>query len=781
MARNKVYFLISLLLAFWFCSGQSLRSQDNGVKVRMLIHDFAHDTVESLSDKTIDIRPLLKESFVKYDEIVILNNSDFPEITVESLLQNGDSVALSGVDLIVYGSYVIVNEYVRIQSVIYTTADELFHRVNYSRGTRQGLEVLVDEVRDNIFEELVGISPELQQSVKNIAFISDFETVSGKYDNIGMMKNKSKALTKEVMRNVEYLGPANTEVIPWKKVEEYHDNPSDESLKKLDADMFVKLTYIYKGAEVVALKTDFDILEKDRGRILKREFILPELRRDYYTSYDFQEFITNEMLAFLERIITPTGQWDHISFPNKSSIKTTNKDVLLYRAQNFATKNDFYLSSYHYYEALIKFPDEVKAEDLKLQIGFNKVYTNRFDEANEEFDFVLTADPDNSYAYLGKSLINYYEGNSDVALEYLETAREKGVENTFLVEVLKGYYFYELGNYEDALEAFQKSLATQQQTISIRIINNLSVEYIKIHLGLCYVGLARYDEAISYYKEIRKEFPYNKEVNYYLGNAYSKKAIDGYFAEDYAQAISDFTESRKYFANRNVNDYLRTALIYEMQFEQARLFIDEEIEEGNYDTLFVWSEHAMDIRALMINNKETGNGDTYDQQIGSEAIDIFRLNLKYNPNDPLSHYHIGEIYTLLGDFEMGLQYMEKANQIDDINFDIQLGLMQSYLLTGKYSDCERLEKSLSKLYRRLSVPSRFTALMDYMYISASMAQDKKVKKKTKELNNLLNEQVVIDSWFYEPYLAWLENCGCTADTKKYLADLTIKMQNRNLN
>jgi tetratricopeptide (TPR) repeat protein len=188
----------------------------------------------------------------------------------------------------------------------------------------------------------------------------------------------------------------------------------------------------------------------------------------------------------------------------------------------------------------------------------------------------------------------------------------------------------------------------------------------------------------------------------------------------------------------------------------------------------------MDIRTLMIDKHAANPTEAYDKEVGLEAIDVFNLHLKYNPVDAISNYHIGEIYTLLGQFEEGLQFMEKANQMDNINFDIQLGLMQSYLLTKNYAECERLERSVSRLYRKLTIPSRFTALMDYLYISAALAQDKKAKKETKELDKLLADQVVIDSWFYEPYLVWLNNCGCSEETRSFLEDLTTKMQERDL-
>jgi hypothetical protein len=184
---------------------------------------------------------------------------------------------------------------------------------------------------------------------------------------------------------------------------------------------------------------------------------------------------------------------------------------------------------------------------------------------------------------------------------------------------------------------------------------------------------------------------------------------------------------------------------------------------------------------LLLEKHKEANTETYNSVIGEEVIKLLEISLLHNSGNAVSLYHIGEIYTLLGDFARGLEYMEEAYRVDEINFDVQLGLMQSYLLNKRYSDCEKLERSLSRLYRKLKIPARFTALINYLYISAEMAQDKKAKKETKELEKLLDEKVVIDSWYYEPYLAWLQACECPEETRNYLMELTAKMQERKLN
>jgi len=74
------------------------------------------------------------------------------------------------------------------------------------------------------------------------------------------------------------------------------------------------------------------------------------------------------------------------------------------------------------------------------------------------------------------------------------------------------------------------------------------------------------------------------------------------------------------------------------------------------------------------------------------------------------------------------------------------------------------------------VSPRATALMDFFIISASSVQDKKQKKAEKELAGLIKQKTRIDEWVFEPYLSWLENCSCSAESKTKLSELVNKMK-----
>ena len=146
----------------------------------------------------------------------------------------------------------------------------------------------------------------------------------------------------------------------------------------------------------------------------------------------------------------------------------------------------------------------------------------------------------------------------------------------------------------------------------------------------------------------------------------------------------------------------------------------------------------------------------------------------------LSHFYIGEMNLLMGELESGLQEMEQAFTLDNMNFDIQTGLLQAYLLTNKLDEFSKLERSLSKLNRKFVVPDRVHALVNYLVISEALTQDKKAKREQKELSRLFEEGVIIDQWIYAPYLDWLSKCSCEESVKKELTSLTNEMKSQNL-
>jgi tetratricopeptide (TPR) repeat protein len=682
---------------------------------------------------------------------------------------------------VVFGTYVVIDNFVKIDPIIYDVNEHLFQRQSYSRGTLDGLESLVDAVADDLYDNFVEISPKLQGKSKKIAIVSDFETVSGKYDRVAEIRTQAEALTNRVIMELDYLAIDNTQIMSTRELSEYDDLTPAELITKVRPDMYMTLIFVFDGTKLTGLKTDFNILEKSREQIQKRDFELPFLPVSYYPDFDFTDFVINELTSFFETIIDDNGQWDISAFPNKTATKPENLEKSIYKAENFNTRNIYYLSNYYYYDALNRFPDQIDPVEIRLQIGFNKIYLDRLEEADQEFDYVLQTDAKNAYAYLGKSVINFFDADYENALKLLNTSRDNGLDNPFVYEVLRGYYNFEMQKYKEALEAFESALQKDPGKLKIRIVNYFSIANIKVHIGLCYIELERYKDAIDYDRALVKEFPYNKEIPYYLGDAYSKKGINEYFAGNYNQAIRDFQDARKSYVNPSNNDYLRTAYIYEDRYAEAEKFIREEIEAGNYDEYFIWQLHGMDLRSKFLESYELSGGEAPDTLTGNEAIRIYGINAEVNPSDAMNDYYIGELMILMKEKARGLEHMEKAFALDEVNFDIQTGLLHACLINNRLDDFDKWERSLGRINRKYTVPDRTIALNSYLTISAEYVRDKKAKRELRDLENLLDNGVIIDNWYYEPYLDWLENCPCPDDVKKELGRLTERMRENKLN
>ncbi len=125
--------------------------------------------------------------------------------------------------------------------------------------------------------------------------------------------------------------------------------------------------------------------------------------------------------------------------------------------------------------------------------------------------------------------------------------------------------------------------------------------------------------------------------------------------------------------------------------------------------------------------------------------------------------------------------MEKATVADPFNFDVQLGTLQAYLIAEQYNNFNKYYRSASRANKKQTLDSRTGTLMSFLNVSASVAQDKKPKKDIKkELDRLLQTEVVIAQWYLRPYENWLQNCQCSESAKstlnKYLDRLKEHIQ-----
>jgi len=773
-----IFYTVCLSFVFTFICGTSFGQQNT-----LRVHVLEFTLVDSLSfPKTVvEIDSFLGNSLSKYGQIDIVPSGDQLNASQIDSLRNGMAISgITGIDMIVFGKYIIENRYVNIQPYLYDVEMKRFYSQSLSRGIIDEISGVVERVSTNIVDKLMEISPVMRQSFNKVVFLSNFKQVPGSSRKvIGEINSLSELYTKQVIEYVDYDGIDYAEITPWSQVLKY-DQSRKMIVDSIKPDLIITLTFIFDSLTAVSLKTEFLVYRKNSDDLML--FNLPDLKANHYKSgkISFQEFIQNEMVQFLYHIIDQDGRLDRSSF---IQLKSTGPSDFSYlnKAGKLVKKRDYYMANICYYNALNNADETERTSNIYLQLGFNKVYMFRLVEANEEFDFVLANDPGNGYAYVGKSLISYFSTdnqsgltNYEDAKSMLEIANKNDLNNELVYEGLMGYYNFETDNYKEALLNFEKAAKADRKVFKIRIGEKLSIESLKIHQGLCYIGLEQFDEAITFYQALNKEFSTNRDIPYYLGIAYSSRGIDKYFKKDYAGAIADLQASKQNYADPDVDDFIRLSMIYLGEYDQAGLFIQEEIEKGTYDPSFIWKRNARDLWKLMVDDaRESG---VYNASIGNEVIKNLEKSILVYDNDPMALFWLGETYPLLEDNQKGLDYMKQAVAADPFDLELRIGLMQAYLITGDYDACMNEYKFISGRKNRKSLNGRSKVLMEFFNASAVLATGKKAKKEINRIDKELAEEVVISNWIFNPYEKWLKNSPCTADAKDSLNKVLSRLK-----
>lgn len=114
-------------------------------------------------------------------------------------------------------------------------------------------------------------------------------------------------------------------------------------------------------------------------------------------------------------------------------------------------------------------------------------------EASKLYNQLLDIDPYNSDYWLGLATSQFQQENFDKAIEACDFALVSN-ENNGEAHTIKGNSFFQLGNYETAMEEYKSG--------------DLAPEYLHIFTGYCQVGLQNYEAALNSFTDA---LPYLKE------------------------------------------------------------------------------------------------------------------------------------------------------------------------------------------------------------------------------------------------------------------------------
>lgn len=239
-------------------------------------------------------------------------------------------------------------------------------------------------------------------------------------------------------------------------------------------------------------------------------------------------------------------------------------------------------------------------------------------------------------------LINEHE--YEQALSVLSQAQEAG-ENLRLIDRGRGIAYLGLAKYEDAISAFTNSLQ-----LSNGIVENIDYD-INYYMAVCYQKIGDFDAAKCRYDAIID---------------LDSKAVDAYF--------------------------FRGLCLLELNiFQDAKADFDKvyQMDKKNYDRIIeiyqVFAEHGY-----------VNNGEEYLRDIIS------------NDSDKMSKYDLGRILYFLGDYNQAAVALEQARE--KLNPDSYLYLGLAYEATGDcnyaasvYNSYLAKDSSNAKLYNQLGI------------------------------------------------------------------------------
>lgn len=142
-----------------------------------------------------------------------------------------------------------------------------------------------------------------------------------------------------------------------------------------------------------------------------------------------------------------------------------------------------------------KVADDPSDLDSRLSLGFAYQQDKRYDEALEQYDYVLAEEAGNTAALYNKAAIYMETGQPKLAEQAYWDILETAPDHVLAAKALGDYYVTK-GQYKSALVALEPVIETRPQFADLQYLT-----------GLCYEKLGRTTEAIERYQEALRYAP----------------------------------------------------------------------------------------------------------------------------------------------------------------------------------------------------------------------------------------------------------------------------------
>ena len=230
-----------------------------------------------------------------------------------------------------------------------------------------------------------------------------------------------------------------------------------------------------------------------------------------------------------------------------------------------------------------------------------------------------------------------------------------------------GYLNYYQGNYESALEWFQKALRIRERILGTGHPDTASTYH---NIADVYWAQGNYNSALNWYQKalcIRERVLGTDHPD--TTTAYNDIAVVYYELRDYDSALEWFQKALRIREHILGTEHPYTATTYH---NIGQIYH----EQGNYDSALKWCQKALRIRERVLGTEHPDTATTYNsialiydaQGDYDSALEWFQKALRIferilgteHPSTATIYHNIGTLYFEQGDFREAVSWLEKA-------------------------------------------------------------------------------------------------------------------------
>lgn len=287
--------------------------------------------------------------------------------------------------------------------------------------------------------------------------------------------------------------------------------------------------------------------------------------------------------------------------------------------------------------------------------------------------------PNTAMSYNNIGMVYYNQGNYDLALEYYQKALDiyekiQGVEQERTATSYNniGLVYHVKGNYNQTLEYLQKALDIYEKVLGVE--HERTAGFYN-NIGVYFASLGDYMKALEFYSEALDIYEKVLGVEHELtAVSYSNIGKIYYYLDEYDQALEYYLKALEIFEKVLGAEHPDTAALYN---NIGMVYFNW----GDNDQALEYYHKALKIHRKILGENNSNTATSYNN-IGSvyfhcdindlalvflmRALEI-RLNVfgAMNPDTAMSYNNIGNVYSKQGNYDQALEYLQKALEINE--------------------------------------------------------------------------------------------------------------------